>query len=184
MRARTIAWASLPLAYALPLEPRDAPEFTITGLSATFPYPSSPYGDPTVDSHLDISVTYPDPASSTGATLSTTCSLNWPEGTDPAPTAWTPCADPSLQFRLPAEGWTSTTKFTVELWEELTAAGTGLDASHLITSNPGNPSDPNAFMFCVQKGKFNPLTCTLTGPFGQAPRTVVLPAVEQSSRPA
>ncbi|KAI0878533.1 hypothetical protein GGS24DRAFT_443242 [Hypoxylon argillaceum] len=174
---------TLPLAFAYPLESRDTPQFVITDLGATFPYPNSPYGDPSVNSNLVISVTYPDSSSTTGATLNTTCSLNWPEGTDPAPTEWAPCADPLLQLRLPADGWTSTTNFTVELWETLTAAGTGLDASQLITSDPGNPSDPDAYMFCLQKGKFNPLTCTLTGPYGQTQRTIIIPAAEEGSRP-
>ncbi|KAI1747011.1 hypothetical protein F4782DRAFT_522749 [Xylaria castorea] len=184
MHAPAVVWSFIPLALALPLESRDAPEFIITDLRATFPYPYPPYGLPSVNSLVDISVTYPDPASSIGNALNTTCSVGWPAGTDPAPTEWTPCASPSLQFRLPANGWTSTTNFTVEFWETLTSSGTGLDASHILTSDIGNPSDPNAYLFCIQKGKFNPLTCTLTGPMGQTQRTVVLPAVEQSSRPA
>ncbi|KAJ8115614.1 hypothetical protein ONZ43_g4629 [Nemania bipapillata] len=175
---------ALPAAFTHPLKSRDAPEFVITDLGATFPYPQGPYGVPSVNSNLVISVTYPDPSSTTGATLSTTCSLNWPKGTDPAPTEWTPCADPALQFRLPADGWTSTTNFTVELWETLTASGNGLEGSQLIVDDPANPSDPDAYIFCLQKGKFNPLTCTLTGPFGQTQRTVVIPAAEESSRPA
>lgn len=207
---------ALPLASAHPVEPRDAPQFVITDLGATFPYPNSPYGVPSVDSVLTISVTYPDPSSPTESTLSTTCSLNWPKGTDPAPTAWTPCVDPALQLRLPTDGWTRTTNFTVELWETLTPSGyvdgtdresnsgfgllmilnrvgllidiilhrTGLVASQLLTSDLGNPSDPNAYMFCIQKGKFNPLTCTLTGPTGQIQRQVVMPAVGENSRPA
>ncbi|KAI0101925.1 hypothetical protein GGR51DRAFT_528955 [Nemania sp. FL0031] len=174
---------SLPLAFAHPLKSRDGPEFVITDLRATFPYKSGPYGDPSVNSVLTISVTYPDPSSTTGATLSTTCSLNWPEGTDPAPTEWTACADPTLQFRLPSDGFTSTTRFTVELWETLTADGTGLDASQVLASDPGNSSDPDGYMFCLQMGKFNPLTCTLTGPYGQSQRTVIMPAVEEASRP-
>ncbi|KAI1499409.1 hypothetical protein F5X99DRAFT_389859 [Biscogniauxia marginata] len=170
------------LALALPLEPRDAPEFNITSLSATFPYPGV-YGVDSVNSFVNIALTYPDASSTNGATLSTTCRVDWPAGTNPGPTAWTPCANTALQFRLPADGWTGTTNFRVEVWETLTADGAGLDATHYLTSNPGNPSDPNAYMFCLQMGKFNPLTCTLTGPYGQSPRTVVMSATSESARP-
>ncbi|KAI0183258.1 hypothetical protein EV127DRAFT_447654 [Xylaria flabelliformis] len=184
MHFSSIVWPFVPLTFAFPLEPRGAPEFVITNLGATFPYPIPPYGLPSVNSFIDISVTYPDPTSSTGNNLNTTCSAVWPEGTDPAPVDWTACASSSLQFRLPADGWTSTTNFTVELWETLASSGSGLDASQLLTSDIGNPSDPNAYLFCIEKGKFNPLTCTLTGPQGQMQRTVLLPVVELSSRPA
>ncbi|KAI1118099.1 hypothetical protein F5Y14DRAFT_401059 [Nemania sp. NC0429] len=172
---------ALPLASALPVEPRDAPQFVITDLKATFPYPDGPYGVPAVDSFVNMAVTYPDPSSPTTATTTTSCRLAWPRGIDPGPTAWTPCADPALQVRLPADGWTRTTNFTVELWETLTPSGTGLDASNLLTHNP---NDPDAYLLCIQMGKFNPLTCTLTGPMGQRQRQVVMPAVEESSRPA
>ncbi|KAI1468601.1 uncharacterized protein F4812DRAFT_423786 [Daldinia caldariorum] len=169
-------------ALALPLEPRDTPEFKITSLGATFPYPGV-YGVDSVNSFVNIAVTYPDPSSTSGATLDTTCRVDWPAGTNPGPTEWTPCANPALQFRLPADGWTSYTNFRVELFEELASDGSGLDASHILTSNPGNSSDPNAYMFCLQMGKFNPLTCTLTGPMGQSQRTVVMPTTEESARP-
>ncbi|KAI1403218.1 hypothetical protein F4819DRAFT_236757 [Hypoxylon fuscum] len=185
MHTSTILTSLLPLsslALALPLESRDAPEFTLTSLSATFPYPGV-YGVDEVDSFVDISLTYPDSSSANGATLTTTCGVNWPKGTTPGPTAWTPCANTALQFRLPADGWTSNTNFRVEVWETLTADGAGLDASHIIASDPGNSSNPNALMFCLQKGKFNPLTCTLTGPYGSTPETVVMPATAESARP-
>ncbi|KAK6069385.1 hypothetical protein SCUP234_10697 [Seiridium cupressi] len=173
----------LPLTLAHPLQPRDTSEFTITSLSATFPYPYPPYGLDSVDSFVGVAVTYPDASSTDGATLSTTCRVDWPAGTNPGPTAWAECADPALQFRLPTDGWTGTTNFNVELFQTTTSTGTGLDASHILTSNPGNSSDPNAYMFCLQKGKFNPLTCTLTGPYGQTQRTVVLSTSGVSSRP-
>ncbi|KAI1764176.1 hypothetical protein GGR53DRAFT_330257 [Hypoxylon sp. FL1150] len=169
----------LSLALALPLEPRDDPKFTINSLSATFPYPGV-YGKPTVNSFVNIAVAYPDPSSTSGATLNTTCSVSWPEGTAPGPTAWTPCGDSALQLRLPTEGWTSTTNFEVELWETTTTDGAGLDATQILTSGP---SDPNGQMFCIQMGKFNPLTCTLTGPYGSTPRTVVMDATEETSQP-
>ncbi|KAI4860356.1 hypothetical protein F4820DRAFT_110294 [Hypoxylon rubiginosum] len=185
MHSLTIPTTLLPLlslALALPLEPRDTPEFTITSLGATLPYPGV-YGLPAVDSHVSIAVTYPDPSSTSGSTLNTTCRVDWPSGTNPGPTDWTPCGDPTLQFRLPADGWTSDTNFQVELWETMTSNGAGLDATQILASNPGNPSDPNAYMFCLQMGKFNPLTCTLTGPYGQTPRTVVMVPTQESAQP-
>lgn len=124
MFAQTLAWSVLPLALALPLESRDvAAQFTITDLQATFPYPEGPYGDPEVDSFVNIHVTYPDPASDSGATLSTPCSVSWPRGTDPGPTDWSVCDDPSVQFRLPSDGWVRTTNFTAEIWQTLTDSG-------------------------------------------------------------
>ncbi|KAH6646226.1 hypothetical protein BKA67DRAFT_96879 [Truncatella angustata] len=179
----TSVLAVVPLALSHPLNTRDAQDFTITSLSATFPYPYPPYGLDSVDSFVSIAVSYPDVSSTSGGTLSTTCRVDWPAGTSPGSTNWTTCGDGALQFRLPADGWTSTTNFGVELFETVSADGSGLDASHILTSNPGNPSDPNAFMFCLQKGKFNPLTCTLTGPYGVSARTVVLTATEESVRP-
>lgn len=89
MHTSTILTSLLPLsslALALPLESRDAPEFTLTSLSATFPYPGV-YGVDEVDSFVDISLTYPDSSSANGATLTTTCGVNWPKGTTPGPTA-------------------------------------------------------------------------------------------------
>ncbi|KAI1844988.1 hypothetical protein JX265_008427 [Neoarthrinium moseri] len=172
----------LSVVLAQPLQTRDAPQFIITSLGATFPEPG-PFGDESVDSSVSIAVTYPDPASTSSGTLDTTCRVGWPSGTNPGPTAWTPCANPALQFRLPTDGWTSTRNFRVELWETLTADGAGLDGTQLLKSNPGNPSDPDTYMFCVQRGKFNPLTCNLTGPFGTSARTVVIPASEGSTRP-
>ncbi|OTA60670.1 hypothetical protein K449DRAFT_74233 [Hypoxylon sp. EC38] len=172
----------LSLAIALPLETRDTPVFNITSLSATFPYPGV-YGVNSVNSFVDVALSYSDISYTNEETLNTTCRVDWPAGTNPGPTAWTPCADAALQFRLPADGWKSTTNFRVEFWEELTPDGAGLDITHYLTSNPANSSDPNAYMFCIQMGKFNPLTCTLTGPMGGSTRTVVMSATEESARP-
>ncbi|KAI1178511.1 hypothetical protein F4777DRAFT_537979 [Nemania sp. FL0916] len=184
MRSIAPLAVALPLALAVPLEPRDGPEFVLTGLAGTFPYPYPPYGDYSVNSKLVISVTYPDPSSTTGPPLNTTCSVGWPEGIDPAPTGWTPCAAPSLEFRLPAYGYTSDTNFTLELWETTSSTGSGLFGSQILRSNPGNPSDPYGYLFCIQKGKFNPLTCDLTGPLGQGSGRVTIPAVEEAVIPA
>ncbi|KAI1339093.1 hypothetical protein F5Y15DRAFT_384773 [Xylariaceae sp. FL0016] len=173
---------SLSFGLALPLQARDTSEFNITGLSATFPYPGFD-GVDEVDSYVSISVSYPAPASTDGAALSTTCRVDWAKGTDPGPTEWTPCVDTSMQFRLPADGWTNDENFRVELWEDL-SDGSGLDASHILKAGPAYGGDPDAYMFCIQKGKFNPLTCDFTGPYGSTHNTVVMPTTEESTRPA
>ncbi|KAI1458210.1 hypothetical protein F4805DRAFT_150772 [Annulohypoxylon moriforme] len=165
----------LSLSLALPVEQRDTTEFTLTSLDATFPE-SGVYGDENVDSFVNVGLTY-------GATLNTTCRVSWPAGTSPGPTAWTACADKDIQFRLPTDGWTSTTNFRVEFWEQLTPDGSGLDATHYIAMNPSNPNDPASVMFCLQKGKFNPLTCTLTGPYGESARTVSMTATKEDAIP-
>ncbi|KAI0888080.1 uncharacterized protein GGS22DRAFT_155049 [Annulohypoxylon maeteangense] len=187
MYGQTIITSLLPLlslSLALPLEPRDTTtDFTLTSLGATFPY-SGVYGDESVNSHVNVGLSYPDPSSTSGATLNTTCSVSWPAGTNPGPTAWTPCADGKVQFRLPTNGWTSTTNFRVEFWEQLNSDGSGLEATHYIQMDPSNPSNPAAVMFCLQMGKFNPLTCSLTGPYGQTPRTVSMAATEESAIPS
>lgn len=114
----------LPLTLALPLESRDTtPQFNITSLGATFPYPGV-YGVDSVNSYVNIAVSYPDSSSTNeSAVLSTSCRVDWPAGTTPGPTSWAPCTDTALQFRLPAEGWTSYTNFRVELWEQLKSDG-------------------------------------------------------------
>ncbi|ETS86296.1 hypothetical protein PFICI_00124 [Pestalotiopsis fici W106-1] len=186
MHGQAILATALPLvsyAIARPLESRDAStDITITKLSATFPS-SGPYGDPEVDSFVTISVTYPDPAAADSATLSTTCTVSWPSGTDPAPTEWTDCVDPTLSFRLPTDGWTSTGNFQVELWETLTSDGAGLDAAHLLRMNPSDPSSADSLLWCQTYGKFTATQCTLSGPYGQTPRTVTISATEGSARP-
>lgn len=113
----------IPLALAHPLKGRDAQSLTITSLGATFPYPYPPYGLDAVDSHVSVGLSYPDASSADGAALSTTCRVDWPSGTSPGPTEWTACTDTTVQFRLPADGWTSTTNFRVEFWETLTPEG-------------------------------------------------------------
>ncbi|KAI1104091.1 hypothetical protein F4804DRAFT_206239 [Jackrogersella minutella] len=183
MYSSIILTSLLPLlSHALPVSPRDAPEFAISSLSATFPYPGV-YGVDSVNSFVNVALTYPDASSTNGSTLSTSCRVDWPAGTNPGPTAWTPCTDAAVQFRLPADGWTSDTNFRVEFWEQLTSDGSGLDATNYLTFDPGNSSDPNAYLFCLQMGKFNPLTCTLTGPYGESARTVVMSGTEESARP-
>ncbi|OTB09231.1 hypothetical protein M426DRAFT_316520 [Hypoxylon sp. CI-4A] len=168
------------LALARPVETRDEAQFTITSLGATFPYPGV-YGVDAVDSYVNVGLSYPD-ASANGSILSTTCEVAWPKGTTPGPTEWTPCANTAVQFRLPADGWIGNTNFKAEFWAGLSDAS-GLYASHILTAGPGNGNDPNAYMFCIQKGKFNPLTCTLTGPYGSTARTVEMTATEEALRP-
>jgi hypothetical protein len=109
---------ALSCALAHPLRQRDTSDFTITSLNATFPYPYPPYGLDAVDSSVNVGLTYPGADSSLS---STTCSVGWPSGTNPGPTDWTACADAALQFRLPTDGWTSTTNFRVEFWQPSTS---------------------------------------------------------------
>ncbi|KAI0383664.1 hypothetical protein F5Y04DRAFT_269928 [Hypomontagnella monticulosa] len=183
MHSQNILTRLLPLfslGLALPLEARDATDFNITSLSATFPYPGV-YGVDSVNSFVEIALSYPDPASS-DASLTTTCRVDWPAGTPPAATAWAACADPDVVFRIAS--LTSTNNFSVGVFQQRSVDGEGLSATHVLTSNPGNPSDPNAYMFCLQKGKFNPLTCSLTGPYGSTPRIVEMTSVAVAERPA
>ncbi|KAI1208188.1 uncharacterized protein F4807DRAFT_461914 [Annulohypoxylon truncatum] len=172
----------LSLSRALPLEVRDVPDFTLTSLDATFPY-SGVYGDESVNSFVNVALSYQNPSSTIVDTLNTTCGVSWPAGTNPGPTNWTNCADTNMQFRLPTDGWTSTTNFRVEFWEQLTSDGSGLEATHYIEMDPSDPTNPAAVMFCLQKGKFNPLTCSLTGPYGESATTVSMTATEETARP-
>ncbi|KAI0160535.1 hypothetical protein GGR57DRAFT_455662 [Xylariaceae sp. FL1272] len=113
----------LGLATAKPISRQSSPSFTITDVSATYPYPIPPYGLDEVDSHLTLSVSFPS-ASDLTTTLSTTCTISWPKGTPPAPSStWTPCSDSTLEFRLPENGWTADTHFTVEFWETTSSEG-------------------------------------------------------------
>jgi hypothetical protein len=108
------------LARALPLQPRDAQQFQITSLAAELPT-TGVYGSGPIDSSISIALTYPAPLAN--ATLSTTCSQAWPASAGPGPTDWAPCTDPLVQWRLPAEGWTSDLNFRVEVFQTLTDAG-------------------------------------------------------------
>ncbi len=112
----------LSLAIALPLESRATYEFDITALSASLPV-DGVYGTGPRDSPISITVTYPDASSSDDSTLSTTCNYVWPSGTSPGPTDWTPCDNADLQWRLPANGWTSRTNYRVEVYQTLTDSG-------------------------------------------------------------
>ena len=49
--------------------------------------------------------------------------------------------------------------------------------------NPGQTSDPNAYLSCLQMGKFQPSTCQLNGPLSVHPGPVVMYATEESARP-
>ncbi|KAK6221321.1 hypothetical protein LQW54_001420 [Pestalotiopsis sp. IQ-011] len=186
MHSQALLATILPLlssAIARPVvEQRDAStDITITSLSATFPS-TGVYGSGDVDSFVTVGVTYPAPNDTT-TTTTTTCTVSWPSGTDPAPTEWTDCADAPLQLRLPADGWTSSGNFRVELWEALTSDGTGLDAAHLLQMNPNDPSSENSLLWCQTYGKFRPTQCTLSGPYGQTARTLTISATEESARP-
>ncbi|TGJ88467.1 hypothetical protein E0Z10_g331 [Xylaria hypoxylon] len=172
----------LPLALSIPHGRQVLHEFDITELQGTFPT-NGVYGTGPIDSSLSITVTYPDPSSTGGANLTTTCSYAWPASPGPGPTDWTVCQDPSVQWRLPTNGWTSYTNYRVELYQTLTADGAGLDATHYLTFSPGGASDPSAYLSCLQMGKFNPTRCQLNGPLSAHPGPVVMYASEETARP-
>ncbi|KAJ8126590.1 hypothetical protein O1611_g7049 [Lasiodiplodia mahajangana] len=169
-------------AVALPHKRQTTYEFDITGLGGKFPT-DGPYGTGPIDSSLSITISYPDPSSTSGATLSTFCSYSWPASIPPGPTDWTVCEDPSVQWRLPTDGWTNFANYRVEVYQTLTPDGAGLDATHYLTQNPSMPSDPNAYLSCLQMGKFNPELCQLNGPLSVHPGPVVMYATEETARP-
>ncbi|KAI3325319.1 hypothetical protein HD806DRAFT_472924 [Xylariaceae sp. AK1471] len=173
----------LTLGLALPHERRTTHEFDITALSGRFPT-DGPYGTGPIDSSLSITITYPDASSTSGATLSTTCSYAWPASIAPGPTAWTVCQDPSVQWRLPTNGWTNFGNYRVEIYQTLAANGAGLDATHYLTVNPGVTSDPSAYLSCLQMGKFTPDICQLNGPLSAHPGPVVMYASEETAIPS
>lgn len=115
-----VLFATSALARALPLQSRDAQEFQITSLAAQLPTTGSTGSGP-IDSSISITLVYPDPSGN--ATLSTSCSYAWPASPGPGPTDWSECTDPLVQWRLPAEGWTSDVNFRVEVFQTLTDAG-------------------------------------------------------------
>ncbi|KAF2714498.1 hypothetical protein K504DRAFT_5167 [Pleomassaria siparia CBS 279.74] len=174
---------TLPLALARPLDPRAIHEFSITSLSATLPI-DGPQGTGPIDSNIGITVAYPDAASTSGANSSTTCSFAWPASTPPGPTDWTPCVDTALEWRLPANGWTSQRNYRVEIYQTLTSDGAGLSATHNLKMNPGQSTDPDAYLSCIQMGKFTPDRCQLNGPLSARPGPVIMSAVEESARPS
>lgn len=125
----TAAISPFPLvSLALPLESRDPPRgFNITSLMATLPY-IGVYGSGPVDSFLTITVSYPHlppppPPNTNDAPSETKCTFNWPKGTAPHAFEWSPCDDPTLQWRLPADGWTYQTDYVVELFLPTTTDG-------------------------------------------------------------
>ncbi|CAJ2511269.1 Uu.00g068940.m01.CDS01 [Anthostomella pinea] len=176
------------LALALPTshstrQTTDLPEFDITALSGTLPE-GGPYGtSPSLTSSLIITVTYPSPADA-ATRLTTTCSTQWP-ATAPGPTDWATCADGALQWRLPEKGWTSDLNFRVEVYLATgdDVAGPGLDATHYLDQNPGDTSDPSAYLSCIQMGKFTPLTCQINGPLSAHSGSVVMYASTETARP-
>lgn len=58
-----------------------------------------------------------------------------------------------------------------------------LSGSHLLTMTVGAPADPNAYLTCIQYGKFQPETCELGGPLAQHQGPVVIPATIIDERP-
>ncbi|KAF2972546.1 hypothetical protein GQX73_g901 [Xylaria multiplex] len=172
----------LPLALSAPHGRQAVHEFDLTGLAGSFPT-DGVYGTGPIASSLSITITYPDPSSTDGENLTTTCSYSWPSSTAPGPTDWTECQDSSVQWRLPTNGWTNRGNYRVELYQTLTADGAGLDATHYLTFNPGTPSDPNAYLSCIQMGKFTPTICQIDGPLSVVRGPVVMYASEETARP-
>ncbi|GAP90750.1 hypothetical protein SAMD00023353_5200880 [Rosellinia necatrix] len=172
----------LSLGQSIPHGPRAVHEFDLTELHGSFPT-DGVYGTGPIASSLSITVSYPDPSSNNGANLTTSCSYAWPASIAPGPTDWTTCQDPSVEWRLPEKGWTSYRNYRVELYQTLTADGAGLDATHYLTQNPATPSDPNAYLSCIQMGKFTPTICQLNGPLSALPGPVVMYASEETARP-
>ncbi|KAI0871778.1 hypothetical protein GGS24DRAFT_503445 [Hypoxylon argillaceum] len=171
------------LAVAAPHKRQTDHEFDITALNGRFPT-GGPYGTGPIASSLSITINYPDASSTTGAILTTTCSYSWPASTPPGPTDWSVCEDTSVQWRLPTDGWTNFVNYRVEVYQTISPDGAGLDATHYLTQNPGMSSDPNAFLSCIQMGKFNPDVCQLNGPLSVHPGPVVMYATEETARPS
>jgi hypothetical protein len=143
----------------------------ITALSANLPV-GPPYGY-TGQTSLSVTVSH--------TTGTTTCSTSWP-GT-PAPfTTWAACADPSVQWRVPTPGWTGGASFEVDLY--VSNADGGLTGSHTLDMNPGDSSDPNAYLSCIQYGKFTPLVCNLGGPLAAQQPPVEFSVTQVSALPA
>ncbi|KAI1424315.1 hypothetical protein F5Y12DRAFT_462028 [Xylaria sp. FL1777] len=173
----------LPLALAAPYGRRQLHEFDLNSLLGTFPT-AGVYGTGPIDSSISITVTYPDPSSTSGANLTTSCSYAWPASIGPGPTNWTTCEDSSVQWRLPEKGWTAYNNYRVELYQTLTADGAGLDATHYLDVNPTTTSDPSAYLSCLQMGKFTPTICELNGPLSAHPGPVVMYASEETVMPS
>jgi hypothetical protein len=93
-------------------------QFEIPVLYGKFPV-GGPYGTGPIDSSLTITVTYP----SGDDAFNTTCSYNWPAITPPGPTDWTVCEEPSVQWRLPADGWSNVANYRVQLYKSLSDDG-------------------------------------------------------------
>ncbi|KAI0397365.1 hypothetical protein F5Y17DRAFT_455026 [Xylariaceae sp. FL0594] len=159
--------------------------FEITALSGTFPS-TGPYGTGPIASSLQITLSYPSPDDATNASATTTCSYSWPSTTPPGPTDWTECADPSLQWRLPADGWTGVGNYVVEVYECLSGDGvtSGLLATHGLAMRPAQPSDPDAYLSCLQMGSFTPYVCTIDGPLSARHGAVVMDVEAVDARPA
>ncbi|KAI0481071.1 hypothetical protein GGR56DRAFT_303715 [Xylariaceae sp. FL0804] len=182
--ALTSLLALAPVGFAAPFAPVlvQTSDFNITALSATLPE-DGPYGSGPIASSMSITLSYP--SSSDAAISTTTCSTSWASGDSPGPTDWSDCADASLSWRLPTDGWTSQTNFRVEVFQTLSSDGSGLDATHYLDFNPGDTSDTSAYLSCIQMGEFQPLTCSLGGtPLAPHQPPVVMTATEETTRPS
>ncbi|KAI1346732.1 hypothetical protein F5Y01DRAFT_265266 [Xylaria sp. FL0043] len=185
MRANSLApvISLLPLAMAMPHGRQVLHEFDLTGLYGSYPT-SGVYGSGPIASSLSVTITYPDPSSTSGANLTTSCRYDWPASIAPGPTDWSVCADPSVQWRLPEKGWTNYANYRVEFYQTLTPDGAGLDATHYLDFDVGATNDPSAYLSCLQMGKFQPTVCQLNGPLSALPGPVVMYASEETARPS
>ncbi|KAI1157583.1 hypothetical protein F5B18DRAFT_644539 [Nemania serpens] len=157
----------IPLAHSLPQKHQPKHEFQITALNGKFPV-NGPYGTGPIQSSLSVTITYPG-SSKGGAALTTTCDHSWPASTHPGATDWTACQNSSVQWRLPAAGF---------------SCSAGFHATQDLTQNPGASNDPNAFLSCLQMGKMSPEVCQLNGPLSAHAGPVVMIGHKTTTRPS
>ncbi|KAI1195349.1 hypothetical protein F5X97DRAFT_326593 [Nemania serpens] len=161
--------------------PQKHHEFQITALHGKFPV-NGPYGTGRIESSLSVTINYSNSSTSRPA-LTTTCDHSWPASTNPGPTDWAGCQNPSVQWRLPAGGWNTFSNYRLEFWTSK-SNGTGFHATQDLTQNPGAANDPNAFLSCLQMGKMSPEICQLNGPLSAHAGPVVMVGHKANVRPS
>ncbi|KAI0151745.1 hypothetical protein GGR57DRAFT_513701 [Xylariaceae sp. FL1272] len=157
-------------------------QFLITSLTGKFTAQGSDAGSP-IDASLKITLSYPINGT-TSETTETVCNLGWPKTDGPGPTGWTLCDTPAVQWRIPPNGWSSTHNFHIDIFQILNYNGAGLYGTHGLIVNPGNTSNPDAYLSCLQMGKFEPDTCTINGPLSAQTGSVVVPAEPMAKKPS
>ncbi|KAI1269275.1 hypothetical protein F5Y18DRAFT_439816 [Xylariaceae sp. FL1019] len=161
-----------------------AHEFAITSLTGKFQASGSAAGSP-FDAALQITLNYTmDPAAAEGETVDTICNLGWDKAEGPGPTNWTLCDTPAVQWRLPSEGWSSTHNFHVDVFQTTDYNGAGLYGTHGLIVSPGNRSNPDAYLSCIQMGKYQPDTCTINGALSAHMGSVIMPAEPRAKKPS